>query len=138
MSRLGSRVRCDPAALVFEQAGLGQIHLRSRMHMAGLGAAFNLINAGALIGLAIWQNIKAEKEYNKAGDRLDANLKPLTDNTTSDNLKLYPEAGDPWGGDSMRERLYQMHLDNMYKHDITPFDWAAVREANRKRYEAAA
>ncbi len=106
--------------------------------MAGLGAAFNLINAGALIGLAIWQNIKAEKEYNKAGDRLDANLKPLTDNTTSDNLKLYPEAGDPWGGDSMRQRLYQMHLDNMYKHDLTPFDWAAVRDANRKRYEAAA
>lgn len=105
--------------------------------MSGLGAAFNVLNTAALIGLAIWQNFKAEKEFDKAGERLDTILKPLVDNTVNDNLKFYPEAGDPWGGDSMRAKLYQMHLDNMYKHDVTPFDWDATRAANRERFKQA-
>lgn len=105
--------------------------------MAGVGAAFNLLNAVALIGLNIWQNIKMEKEYEKAGQRLDEKLWPLVGDAISDHLKLYPEAGDPWTSERDKDALYQMHLNNMYKQDVTPFDWNAVRAANRQRFEAA-
>lgn len=105
--------------------------------MASLGAAFNLVNAMALVGLAIWQNFKTEQAFDRAGDRLDENLLKYTNNTTNDYLQEFPFA-PIWSGKKGEEEAWQKHLDSMYKHDITPFDWAAVREANRKRFEAAA
>lgn len=104
--------------------------------MSSLGAAFNLVNAMALVGLAIWQNFKTEAAFEKAGDRLDENLSKLTGNTTNDHLTPYPWA--PMYSGWTKEREWQAHLDLMYKDDKTPFDWAGVREANRKRFEAAA
>ncbi|WP_137135369.1 hypothetical protein [Rhizobium sp. FKY42] len=106
--------------------------------VSALGAAFSILSTGALLFLNFWQDVKTEKAYKKAGAELDHNLSRLTGNTTSDYLKLYPEAGDPWTTEAEKQWLYQKHLDNMYKDDLTPFDWDAVRQANRQRFEMAA
>ncbi len=69
--------------------------------MASLGAAFNLVNAMALVGLAIWQNFKTEQAFDRAGDRLDENLSniPTTRRMiTFRNFRLRPS------GAARRER----------------------------------
>ncbi|WP_170973413.1 hypothetical protein [Rhizobium sp. FKY42] len=104
---------------------------------AGLGAAFNALNGLALIGLVIYQNFKTSAAFEKASKEIDANLSRFTDNTTRNYLKSYPSSGTPWENEEDKKKLREQHFANMYKHDITPFDWNAVRENNRKYYAAS-
>ncbi|MFD1746115.1 hypothetical protein ACFSE1_11640, partial [Rhizobium helianthi] len=98
--------------------------------MSALGGAANVIGAVAGIGLGIWQQLKAEKQQDRLNSRMDDQLWRLTRNSVSQHIGPWPGAGDPWNSEDMIKRDRENML---YKQDVTPIDWAAIQENNRRR-----
>ncbi|NTJ43660.1 hypothetical protein G6L28_13730 [Agrobacterium larrymoorei] len=106
--------------------------------MSALGGAFNLLNAGILIGMGIYQNIKEGERAERLTRSMDDNLWALTRNSVSQHLDYYPDPGFPEANWTTSSRFKKLLEERYYKEDITPMDWAAVREANRQRHTQAA